>query len=64
MHMFEFELGQPVVIKVSGEKGIVVVGAAKYQYTENSFLVRYCAGDGRAVESWWTSAALTDGEVE
>ena len=48
---FEFELEQPVRIAASGESG-VVVGRAEYTYCENSYLVRYGAADGRAVEQW------------
>jgi hypothetical protein len=53
----KFQLNDEVVIAASGEEG-VVIGRAEYSYAEPSFLVRYKAGDGRAVEAWWTETAL------
>lgn len=55
---FKFELGQSVAITASGEAGSVV-GRAEYNNADNCYLVRYKAGDGRAVESWWTELALS-----
>ncbi len=55
--MFKFELKQFVKIEASGETG-EVVGRADYSHAENSYYIRYKAGDGRAVESWWTEQAL------
>jgi hypothetical protein len=55
---FKFELDQEVTITASGESG-VVVGCAHYNNADCSFLIRYKAGDGRAVESWWTEKALS-----
>ncbi len=53
-----FPLGTPVAISVSGETG-EVVGVAYYANSfEPQYLVRYKAGDGRAVEAWWTENAL------
>lgn len=57
MSQFQFQLGQSVVVNASGEIG-VVIGRAEYQYNENSYCVRYCAADGRAVEQWWGESAL------
>jgi hypothetical protein len=54
---FKFEIKQPVIIDTSGETGIVQ-GRAQYANSENSYLVRYKAGDGRAAEVWWTEDAL------
>lgn len=56
--MWKFELKQSVIIAASGEVG-QVIGRAEYSYAERSYLVRYKAGDGRAVESWWTESALS-----
>ena len=36
---------------------------AEYSYCENSYLVRYEAADGRAVEQWWTESALKAADV-
>ena len=46
-----------VKIFASGETG-EVIGRSEYTYAENSYLVRYKSGDGRAVENWWTESAL------
>ncbi len=56
--MWKFELNGPVVIKCSDEKG-EVIGRAEYTYAERSYLVRYKAADGRAVEAWWAESALS-----
>lgn len=58
MNSFEFSLGDTVAIAASGEAG-KVIGRAEYAHDENSYLVRYKAGDGRAVEAWWQESALT-----
>lgn len=57
MNEYSFSLGQAVKIAASGEGG-QVIGRSEYAYAENSYLVRYKAADGRAVESWWTESAL------
>lgn len=54
---FRFPLGNTVTIKCSGEAGRVI-GRAEYENSENSYFVRYRAGDGRAVETWWNESAL------
>lgn len=54
---FEFELRQPVTIMQSGEVGHVI-GRAEYDHADNTYLVRYRAADGHAVENWWTESAL------
>lgn len=57
MKEFKFSLGQQVVNSVSDEAG-EVIGRAEYTTSENSYLVRYRAGDGRAVDSWWQESAI------
>lgn len=52
-----FNIGDTVEIVASGEQGRVV-GRAQYEHAEPGYLVRYKAGDGRAVEAWWTQGAL------
>lgn len=54
---FTFELGQDISIESSGETG-TVIGRAEHMHSENSYLIRYCAADGRATESWWGESAL------
>jgi len=54
---FKFKLNEPVTIAASGEQGIII-GRAEYVHSENSYLLRYKAADGRAQESWWTESAL------
>lgn len=53
-----FEMGQNVLIGVSGESG-PVIARAEYLNSENCYYVRYKSGDGRAVESWWGESALS-----
>lgn len=53
----KFVLNQEVSIAASGESGIVI-GRAEYANSENSYLLRYRAADGRAVETWWQESAL------
>lgn len=54
---FNFKLGERVVISESNETG-EVIGRAHYVYAEPSYLIRYKAGNGQAVETWWTETAL------
>lgn len=54
---FKFELGSKVKITASDEVGDVI-GRAEYSAASNTYLIRYKAGDGRAVESWWNEDAL------
>lgn len=58
MNEFKFGLGQTVSITASLESG-EVIARAEYATSENSYLVRYKAADGRAVESWWGESALS-----
>ncbi|WP_205182691.1 hypothetical protein [Burkholderia sp. LMG 13014] len=55
---FKFGLDDTVKIAASGETG-KVIGRAEYSHTEDAYLIRYKAGDGRATESWWSESALT-----
>jgi hypothetical protein len=58
MREMKFELNQQVTILVSGERG-EVIGIATYSHTpEPSYMLRYKAADGRAVEAWWAESAL------
>lgn len=57
MNEFKFQLNQKVQVGVSGESGDVI-GRAEYSKGQNSYLVRYQASDGRAVEAWWSEDAL------
>jgi hypothetical protein len=52
------QIDDTVAITCSGEVGIVI-GVAVYPSAEAQALVRYMAGDGRAVEQWWNLSALT-----
>lgn len=58
MAKFKFVIGSTVSIGGGNESG-KVIGRAEYDYAENSYLVRYIAGDGRCVESWWTESSLS-----
>ncbi len=55
---FKFEIGQSITVAISSEAG-EVVGRAEYSASENTYLIRYKAADGRAVESWWNESALS-----
>jgi hypothetical protein len=54
---FLFAIGEDVELKNSDESGIVI-GRAEFETSENQYLVRYMAGDGRQVENWWGESAL------
>jgi hypothetical protein len=58
MNQFSFDLGATVTI-VNGSENGEVIGRAEYNTAENNYLVRYVAGDGRAVEAWWGESALS-----
>jgi hypothetical protein len=53
----KYQLTEEVLIEVSGEKGRIV-GRGDYELSQPQYLIRYCAGDGRAVEQWWNESAL------
>lgn len=56
---FKFDNGDQVAVFKSGEVG-EIIGRAEYANgNENQYFVRYVAGDGRSVESWWAESALT-----
>ncbi len=52
-----YEIGDKVMITVSGEVGIVI-GVAFYAYMDPQVLLRYKSADGRAVEQWWDMNAI------
>ncbi len=58
MGNFKFKIGERVKLTESDEAGRVI-GRAEYDYSENNYLLRYRAGDGRQIESWWGESALT-----
>lgn len=58
MNQFRFTLNQSISITTSSEQG-AVIGRAEYATGENSYLIRYKAADGRAVEAWWAESALS-----
>lgn len=53
---FEFKLKDKVSLE-SGEAG-VVIGRAHFVDSNPQYQVRYKAGDGRMIESWWYESAL------
>lgn len=55
--MFGFELNDQIKIKASKETGIIT-GRAEYTNAEPSYRIFYCAGDGRAVEGWWSESQI------
>ncbi|MEM7211877.1 MAG: hypothetical protein AAF479_08295 [Pseudomonadota bacterium] len=55
---FKFELDDDVVIDCSGETG-TIIGRAEYAASDNDYLIRYAAGDGRAVQQWWTETSIS-----
>ena len=56
--MFKFELGEPVQIDVSGERG-TVIGRAEYEATAPQYFILLKAADGRAATQWWEADFLT-----
>jgi hypothetical protein len=57
MKSFKFDMNANVAI-LSGEEIGEIIARAEYATAENSYLIRYRAGDCRAVESWWGESAL------
>lgn len=49
---WKFDLGEPVEIDISGERG-TIIGRAEYEATVPQYLVLLKAADGRAVTQWW-----------
>lgn len=56
--MFEYDLGSRLKLKESDEEG-EVIARAQYAVGDNCYLIRYKAGDGRQVESWWNASSVT-----
>jgi hypothetical protein len=54
---FKFEMGSTVKMVESKESG-TVIGRAEYAKSENSYYVRYEAGDRRQTEAWWGESSL------
>ncbi len=57
MSEHKFNLKQQTKIIASGETG-EIIGRAEYTSSENTYLLRYKAADGRAVENWWNESAI------
>lgn len=54
---FTFKLDQPVKLRDSNETGRVI-GRAHFVDSNPQYHIRYRAGDGRVVESWWNESAV------
>lgn len=54
---FKFALQSSVTLIASGEVG-TITGRAEYTSSQDNYLIRYRAADGRQVESWWGEDAL------
>jgi hypothetical protein len=59
---FKHELGT-VVMLVSNKESGIVIGRAEFAEADNSYLIRYTAGDGRLTETWWNEKAIFDKSV-
>lgn len=57
-HSFAHPLHTTVTITASGETG-TVIGVAAYTDSNDQYLIRYKAADGRAVEAWWAVKAIS-----
>lgn len=55
---FKFNLQDKVRLILSEEVG-TIEGRGEFTNSDNQYLVRYKAADGRLVEAWWTEAAIT-----
>jgi hypothetical protein len=53
----KYEMSQEVQLTQSKETGIVI-GRAEFDHSENTYLVRYVAGDGSQIEFWWNESAI------
>lgn len=49
---FEFGLNQPVIVKISNEKGFIK-GRTEYTNSDNGYLVHGVAADGKAFTAWF-----------
>lgn len=56
--IFKLGLGDTASISASHEQG-TIIARTEYLNSEPSYLLRYKANDGRAVEAWWQESALT-----
>lgn len=54
---FKFQLEGFARLIESHEYGMVI-GRAEYVNSENQYLIRYKAGDGRQTETWWGESGL------
>lgn len=54
---FKFAMGSRVKLIESDETGRVI-GQARHENSEDQFNIRYVAGDGRQIESWWSASAI------
>ena len=54
---FIFNIGDVVQLVESSETGRVI-GRAEFEYSHNSYYIRYLGGDNRQVEEWWTETAI------
>lgn len=61
-HTFRYPLGHPVALVGSAEQG-TVVGRAQHATSVDQYNIRYVAGDGRLIESWWTVDAIRDAKT-
>jgi len=55
---FKYDLESRVKLNESEEQG-EIIGRGEYTYSQNQYLIRYKAGDGRMVENWWTESAIS-----
>lgn len=58
MNSFKFNLGQPVVINVSGEQGHVRARSDSLNGS-NQYQITYKSAQGLATESWWQEDQLS-----
>lgn len=54
---FKHNIDDTLKLVASDEFG-KVIGRAEYKNDENSYLIRYKAGDGRQVQAWWNESAV------
>lgn len=63
MPEWKFQLGDRVELAESSEAG-GIIGRAQYLVGENQYQLRYRAGDGRQIETWWGESALRAGNSD
>jgi hypothetical protein len=56
---FKFDIGTRATLTESGgtEEGRII-GQARFEHSENQYLIRYRAGDGRQTDAWWDESAM------